>query len=94
MTTSTVVSRSIELQELPGSPQSGRGRSPGSDHISELPIEPITSGDEQSPSGRHHLPPVDRGAGAYKLLFGAFVFEALLWGKRSAHARGFFLCLC
>ena len=94
MATSTVVSHSIALQELSGLPQSSRSRSPRPDHINELAIEPVTCGDEQSPLGRHHLPPVDRGAGAYKLLFGAFVFEALLWGKHGrmlghlSHALG------
>ena len=37
--------------------------------------------DEQGQVG-HQLPPVDGGAAAWKVLFGAFVFEALLWGER------------
>ena len=87
MATLTVISRSIDLQELSGLPRSSRSRSPRLNHISEPVIEPpIADGEEQSPSASQHLPPVDRGAGAYKLLFGAFVFEALLWGKRWAYA--------
>ena len=31
--------------------------------------------------GGHQLPPIDGGVAAWKVLFGAFVFEALLWGK-------------
>ena len=37
--------------------------------------------EEEGPLG-HQLPPVDGGAAAWKVLFGAFVFEALLWGER------------
>ena len=42
--------------------------------------------DAEGGTSGHQLPPIDGGAAAWKALFGAFVFEALLWGMvRSFH---------
>ena len=35
---------------------------------------------EEEPGGGQQLPPTDRGPEAWKVLFAASVFEALLWG--------------
>jgi len=38
---------------------------------------------EEEGSVGQQLPPPDRGAAAWKVLIGAFVFESILWGKES-----------
>ena len=49
--------------------------------ISAIDEDAVREGDDAAEAIRaHQLPSIDGGAAAWRVLFGAFVFEALLWG--------------
>lgn len=56
--------------------------------IQSQPVESLqpqverNEGSDDAAVIQHHIEPADRGSTAWKLLGAAFVFEALLWGKR------------
>jgi hypothetical protein len=66
---------SFELEnQTPSSPQIGSIDRPAEENVLGEPANR-----EQS------LEPADGGASAWRVLIGAFVFEAILWGKFSEH---------
>jgi hypothetical protein len=75
--TSTTTLHSIELQS---SPLPDRN----------IQLEPGRQFEENQESGGQ-LAPTDGGPAAWKLLWAAFTFEAILWGKPTSHSMFRFL---